>query len=296
MVDEKGRPIAVTDMPHTRARAESRAVRETVHVRLSSGGVRHLQVSSIPIPGLGNDPRPVVVNTLRDVTQDHEDRDQLVAFAGVVAHDLKNPLTVVLGWSESIQEELAADGPPDIDAMRSMVTRVQSATGQMQSFIDDLLGITIARDRPLELERIDLSALAEEVAELRRAGEAPARIAVQPGVVVTGDRFLIRQLLDNLVGNAVKYVAPDVRPAVMVAASESDDQVEISVTDNGIGIPEAMRERVFDSFARAHGAAYGGTGLGLAICARVVNRHGGRIWIDEHDRPGTRVSFTLPRG
>ena len=57
-----------------------------------------------------------------------------------------------------------------------------------------------------------------------------------------------------------------------------------------------MRERVFDSFARAHGAAYGGTGLGLAICARVVNRHGGRIWIDEHDRPGTRVSFTLPRG
>ena len=148
--------------------------------------VRHLQVSSIPIPGLGDDQRPVVVNTLRDVTQDHEERDQLVAFAGVVAHDLKNPLTVVRGWSESLHEELAADGPPDVEALRSMVDRVQSATGQMQSFIDDLLGITVARDRPLELERIDLSALAEDVAELRRAGDTraadrgPARDAWSP--------------------------------------------------------------------------------------------------------------------
>ena len=71
-----------------------------------------------------------------------------------------------------------------------------------------------------------------------------------------------------------------------VEAPRAGDEVEISITDNGIGIPEAMRERVFDSFARAHGTAYGGTGLGLAICARVVNRHGGRIWVDDHDQPG----------
>lgn len=175
-----------------------------------------------------------------------------------------------------------------------MVEGVQSASDQMTSFIVDLLGITVARDRPLDLEPLDLSALAGEVAQLRRAGEARARIAVQPGMAVTGDRFLVRQLLDNLIGNAVKYVAPDVRPAVTVTARVAGEELEVSITDNGVGIPAEARKRVFDSFVRAHEAAYTGTGLGLAICARVVARHGGRIWVAEHEGPGTRITFTLP--
>ncbi|MGZ5399734.1 MAG: ATP-binding protein [Nocardioides sp.] len=296
LVTESGDPIPVSEMPHARARAESRVIRETVWVQLPSGGRRHLEVSSIPIPGLGEDARPVVVNTVRDVTQDQEERDQLVAFAGVVAHDLKNPLTVIRGWSESLQEELAADGPPDVRALRSMVERVQNASDQMTSFIDDLLGITVARDRPLDLEPLDLSALAGEVAELRRTQETQARIAVQPGMAVVGDRFLVRQLLDNLIGNAVKYVGTGTRPSVTVTATEVADELEVSITDNGIGIPVESRQRVFDSFVRAHGATYTGTGLGLAICSRVVSRHGGRIWVADHDGPGTRISFTLPRG
>ena len=294
IIDEAGMPVPVAEMPHARARAGSRVVRETIRVRLASGAVRHLEVAAIPISGIGGDPRPVVVTTLRDVTRHQEERDQLVGFAGVVAHDLKNPLTVIRGWSESIQEELAADGPPDVASLRSMVARVQSASDQMRSFIDDLLGITVARDRPLDLERLDLSAIAEEVAELRRTGDANARIAVQPGMRVNGDRFLVRQLLDNLIGNAVKYVAPGVRPAVTVSAEPEGSLLRVTVADNGIGIPESMRERVFDTFARAQVAGYSGTGLGLAICARVVERHGGRIWVDDPAGEGTRVSFTLP--
>ena len=296
LVDESGEPIPVSEMPHTRARAEARVVRETVWAQLPSGGRRQLEVSSIPVPGLGDDGGPVVVNTVRDVTQAHEERDQLVAFAGVVAHDLKNPLTVIRGWSESLQEELAADGPPDVRALRSMVERVQNASDQMTSFIDDLLGITVARDRALDLEPLDLSVLAGEVAELRRTKETQARISVQPAMAVVGDRFLVRQLLDNLIGNAVKYVAAGTRPAVTVSASEVGEELEVSITDNGVGIPVEARERVFESFVRVHGATYTGTGLGLAICARVVSRHGGRIWVADHDGPGTRISFTLPRG
>lgn len=293
MVDDAGVPIPVADMPHTRAREQARVVRETVRLRLPSGSERQLMISSIPIPGLGDDERPVVVNTLRDVTADQEERDQLVSFAGVVAHDLKNPLTVIRGWSESLQEELA-DEAPDLAAVRSMVERVVSASDQMRHFIDDLLGITVARDRPLELERIDLTDLAEEVAELRRTGATRPRITVQPGLWVTGDRFLVRQLLDNLVGNAVKYVGDGVRPSILVDGRGLDGELEVSVTDNGIGIPLEHRSRVFDSFVRAHGVGYAGTGLGLAICQRVVDRHGGRIWVDEEPREGTRISFTLP--
>lgn len=211
----------------------------------------------------------------------------------MVAHDLKNPLTVVRGWTESLREELEAEDP-DVPVLRSMLSRVQGASDQMHHFIDDLLAFTVARDRPLDIDDVDLSALAEEVAELRREGETRPRISVQDGMKVRADRPLVRQLLDNLVGNSVKYVAPGVRPQVAVSAVERDGLLEVSVTDNGIGIPPGMRQRVFDSFARAHAVDYGGTGLGLAICERAVSRHGGRIWVDDTVERGTRISFTLP--
>lgn len=294
MLDEQGVPLSVDQMPHARAlRSGTPVVREIVRVR-QSDRERTLEVTSVPLLDQ-EDLLPVVVNTLRDITEAEAERDQLVSFAGVVAHDLKNPLTVIRGWSESLQEELAGEGSPDVATLRAMVARVVTASDSMRGFIDDLLGMTIARDRQLELEVLDLTAVAEEVAELRRTGETRPRITVQPGMRVTADRFLVRQLLDNLVGNAVKYVAPEVRPAVSVSAVEDDGMVEVVVSDNGIGIPPDQRERVFQPLVRADGASsYAGTGLGLAICRRVVERHGGRIWVDRGAVQGTTFRFTLP--
>jgi len=294
MVSTSGDPVALDEMPHARARAGESVIRETVRMRTVAGEERTLEITSVPVHGLDGDPRPVVVNTLRDVTREHEERDQLVSFAGVVAHDLKNPLTVVRGWTESLREELEAGDEPDVAVLRSMLTRVQGASDQMHHFIDDLLAFTVARDRPLDIVDVDLSVLADEVAELRREGETRPRISVQDTMAVRADRPLVRQLLDNLIGNSVKYVAPGVRPQVAVTAVEHRGHLEVSVTDNGIGIPPAMRQRVFDSFARAHSVDYTGTGLGLAICERAVGRHGGRIWVDESHAPGTRIRYTLP--
>ncbi len=296
MLSQSGEQLPVSEMPHSRARRGESVIRETVRVRVAGGEEKTLEITSIPVHGLHDDPRPVVVNTLRDVTREHEERDQLVSFAGVVAHDLKNPLTVVRGWTESLREELEDEEQPDTTVLRSMLSRVQGASDQMHHFIDDLLAFTVARDRPLDIVDVDLSALAEEVADLRREGETHPRISVQAGLRVRADRPLVRQLLDNLVGNSVKYVAPGVRPHVAVTATERDGVLTVSVTDNGIGIPPAMRQRVFDSFARAHAVDYSGTGLGLAICERAVTRHGGRIWVDDTGQAGTRVSFTLPTG
>jgi signal transduction histidine kinase len=237
----------------------------------------------------------IAVCCFRDVTREQDERDQLVAFAGVVAHDLKNPLTVVSGWLETLGDALSVPGDVSAPRLLPMVVRAQGATGHMRDFIDDLLGFTVARDQPLEIDELDLSAVAEDVASLRRDGGSRPQIQVQVGMQASGDRVLVRQLLDNLIGNAVKYVAPGVRPDITVTAEVLGDDLEVSVSDNGIGIPAEMRERVFDSFARAHADAYAGQGLGLAICQRVVNRHGGRIWVADPVGNGTTIRFTLPR-
>ena len=110
------------------------------------------------------------------------------------------------------------------------------------------------------------------------------------------DRTLVGQLLTNVIGNAVKYVAPGTTPHVLISSELVGDMLEIRVADNGIGIPRTERGRIFDSFYRASSSgSYPGTGLGLAICARAVERHGGRISAREGlDGGGTTLVFTLP--
>ncbi|MGH3347994.1 MAG: ATP-binding protein [Nocardioides sp.] len=289
-----GESLAFEDLPFVRAFAGVEVLDERYRLRDPHGPDRILSVSVIPVQREEEHADRLAVCAFRDVTREQGERDQLVAFAGVVAHDLKNPLTVVRGWLETLGDEVADDARVEAAQLRPMVSRAQSATEHMHGFIDDLLGFTVARDQRLETEQLDLSEVAEDVASLRRAGETGPGIDVQPGMIVFGDRMLVRQLLDNLVANAIKYVAAGERPEVSVTATELGDELEVSVSDNGIGIPPAMRERVFDSFARAHADRYAGQGLGLAICQRVVERHGGRIWVAEPVGSGTTVRFTLP--
>jgi signal transduction histidine kinase len=234
-----------------------------------------------------------VVN-FRDVTADRQDRDALLSFAGVVAHDLFNPLTVIHGWAHSLDDAFD-DGPVAPQDGKAMVARITSASLHMRGFIDDLLSYTVARDAELSTERLDLSAIAEEMAGMHRDGSTRPRIRVQPGLRATGDPVLVRQLLGNLIGNAVKYVGPEVRPDIEVLATSGEGWVHVSVIDNGIGVPVEKRERIFDNFQRAHTDGYAGTGIGLAICRRVVERHGGVIAVvDAPDRTGSVFTFTLP--
>ncbi|TQS39790.1 sensor histidine kinase, partial [Cryptosporangium phraense] len=113
---------------------------------------------------------------------------------------------------------------------------------------------------------------------------------------VHADPVLARQLLDNLIGNAIKYTAADALPHVSIRTTRAGDgMVEVEVTDNGIGIPAGQHEAIFANFHRAHpGAQYTGTGLGLAICRRIVERHGGAITAADNPSGGSRFTFTLP--
>ena len=163
-----------------------------------------------------------MVVVFHDVTADRRERDELASFAGVVAHDLLNPLTVVEGWSEAMLESARAGivVPPEQQAER--LERIQRAAQRMQHLISDLLAYTTARDLKITPVRCDLLALTQDIARSRveasrvRDESAPV-IEVDPALPdVLAEPVLLRQVIDNLIGNSVKYVAPGVRPEIEV--------------------------------------------------------------------------------
>lgn len=252
---------------------------------------RILEVSATPLPADGRR-RGRVLLLLRDATTEHAHRAELLSFAGVVAHDLRNPLAAVEGWTDLIDEHLE-QGDLELGLTRQFVARVRSSSARMRALIDGLLAHAQSRDRELKLVDLDLGAV---VADVARARNAEAEIGWDPLPAVRADPVLARQLLDNLLGNALKYVAPGTTPEVRVAARvDAEDQVVVTVADNGIGLPAGEHDQVFSEFHRAHHREYDGSGLGLAICRRIVARHGGTIRaFDNPAGAGTVFEFTLP--
>lgn len=265
-----------------------------------SGTVTNLvEVNAVKLPPLKDQP-PRAVVTFRDVTQERGERTELEAFAGVVAHDLSNPLTIIQGWSEALVEEAGSPATLDHATVESMSTRIMAASTHMHAFITDLLSYTTSRNQPLRVQDVDLSQLCRDVISMRVPDGGGGRIDVQPDMTVRGDPALLRQLMDNLIGNSLKYVEPGTRARVDVTTESTASYVTVTVRDNGIGIPSADRAHVFGNFYRVDSAraAYQGTGLGLAICHRVVARHGGDIWVADpppEATSGTSIQFTLPR-
>jgi signal transduction histidine kinase len=167
----------------------------------------------------------------------------------------------------------------------------------MQTLIDDLLDYATAENRALNSTTVDLKSVADDIAAERLSGarQSDALIVVDPLPAVPGDATLLRQVLDNLIGNAIKYTAEGRQPYVRISCHPADDAVRIDVADRGIGIPEDQRDSVFTAFARAGGSeGYPGTGLGLAIVHRIIERHGGEVGVSDNPGGGTRIWFTLP--
>ncbi|GAA3920755.1 hypothetical protein Aau02nite_35660 [Amorphoplanes auranticolor] len=219
---------------------------------------------------------------------------ELVGFAGIVAHDLRSPLARITGYADFLREEAAAGLEP---LHRDFLERLYGGAQRMQTLIDDLLDYATAENRTLNTTTVDLKALADDIAQerLSEARQSDILIVVDPLPAVPGDATLLRQVLDNLIGNAVKYTAEGLQPYVRISSRPEGDAVRIDVADRGIGIPEDQRDTVFTAFARATGSeGYPGTGLGLAIVARIVERHGGRVGIDDNPGGGSRFWFTLP--
>jgi light-regulated signal transduction histidine kinase (bacteriophytochrome) len=167
----------------------------------------------------------------------------------------------------------------------------------MQQLIQDLLGFSRVGRLGGELADVPLDeALASALDNLDNLVEETGAVVTHDGLpVVRGERPLLVQLLQNLVGNAIKFRDPDRTPEVRITARRVGDSWELECRDNGIGIDPQYAERVFVIFQRLHPKdVYEGTGIGLALCKKIVEYHGGRIWLGDADGPGTSICWTLP--
>ncbi len=292
-----GTALEQAELPHVRAlRGEVVGSEDLLRIDPDTGHQATLSVSAVPLR-TQTSRGPLAVLVIHDVTQERTHRRELQAFAGTVAHDLKAPLTGVGSWAEILGDQLDELGI-DVTEPRSSLRRIQTSALRMQHLIADLLAYSHAQSALLKAAPLSLTGMVEDVArELREAstGTCPS-IEHAPLGRVHADRTLVSQLLANVIGNAVKYVAPGTRPRVVISSETVGGMLQVRVADNGIGIPRTERGRIFDSFYRASSSgSYPGTGLGLAICARAVERHGGRISARAGlDGTGTTIVFTLP--
>ncbi len=290
-----GRPLLDQELPFVRAfDGEEVAAEEYLlrHPRLAAPRV--LQINAFLVPTAPGDPRRSMV-TVRDITTTKAHSDALAAFAGTVAHDLNNPLGVIDGWAEALQDEFALDQPVSPVTGAPMVRHIRQGARLMGDFITDLLAHAVANDQELRCELVDVEALLGELLTARQGPEVSVSLSVGTTEKIWADRALVRQLLDNLLGNAMKYVAPGVQPRIRVAAARvGTDWVRLTMCDNGIGVPPEQRRQIFESFNRGSGE-HSGTGLGLAICKRIVERHGGTIAVqDNPEGSGSCFEMTLP--
>lgn len=285
-----GTPIPREQSPSMRALRGELVVREEVTITDLTGAHRTFSVNATPLTGVGL-ARAVV--TFRDVTDERAQVDELSAFASVVAHDLRGPLTSLDGWADMAQRAATGTtGTPD--ELLLALQRVRSSSSRLSDLLEGLLVHATSRDRELVREPVDVGALVREVAAAR---DVESRVEVRHVPAVVGDAVMLHHLFDNLVGNAVKYVADGVVPHLVVEGRREGRWVVVDLTDNGIGVPESMRRTVFERFSRVAGTGRKGTGLGLSICRTIVERHGGEIAVtDGTGGVGSRFTVRLPAG
>lgn len=240
----------------------------------------------------------VEVLELRRLTHELErSNDQLAHFAGQVSHDLRNPLTALIG-----QIDLAVDGLDDGDTTRATraLGSAESAATRMDGMITDLLayarvGGAHAQHAEISLRDVVSSALDDLRPVITTTGAAVAVDVPEHEDIAFGDATLLSVLMQNLIANAVKFAASTgERPYVEVAATPAEVGWVLTVDDNGPGIPVDQRERVFGVMERGDVRDVPGLGLGLATCRQITQAHGGRISIEESPLGGARVRVSLP--
>jgi PAS domain S-box-containing protein len=226
---------------------------------------------------------------------------ELEQFAFVASHDLQEPLRKIRAFGDRLNMKCAAVLPAD---GADYLARMQNAAARMQTLIADLLTFSRVISRTEPFVEVDLGQVTREVlSDLEvRVEKVGATVTVGELPKIQADPMQMRQLLQNLIGNALKFQSPGVKPQVQIAArqiqlsdeysSGAEAMCELTVKDNGIGFDEKYLEKIFAVFQRLHNRQeYEGTGIGLAVCRRIVDRHGGSI--TARSKPGTGATFVV---
>ena len=230
--------------------------------------------------------------TLRLRTQELERSNQeLSRFAYLISHDLQAPLRTIGSYAQIIAEETAAQ--PEL---QEPLNYLQQASARMRHTIESVLQHSRIGGESVQVQ-VDLDAIVRTVlADLQAAmAESGGQVQSDPLPVLAGRPTELRLLMQNLIGNALKFVPPGTAPRVQLRCQAGEGLWSLCVQDNGIGIPSDQREKAFDMGQRLQTQhAYPGTGIGLAHCKKIVEGHGGRIWIDAAPEQGSCIFFTLP--
>ncbi len=222
--------------------------------------------------------------------------EELERFAYVASHDLQEPLRMVVSYVQLLERKYK--GHIDEQADRYIRYAVDGAK-RMQRLINDLLAYSRVRRGDSEPAAVSCAALVDAAVESLGAAlqESGGEVVRGDLPVVRGDASQLGQVFQNLVGNALKFRRPGHPPRVVVRAERDGGMWRFAVQDNGIGIAPEFTERVFVVFQRLHTREeYEGTGIGLAIAKRIVERHGGRMWVESTLGEGSTFHFTLPDG
>lgn len=292
-----GALLAADEHPSRRAMREGTVPPHDVVLRHRNGSERILHVRADRLTGGGDGEAVGAVVVYRDVTDERRQSDELADFASTAAHDLRSPLHSARAWLELVSQ---ASGSTDPAARAGADTALERAIGsidRMSGLIGDLLEHAHAENGALDRHEVLLDGEDGLVAEVARELGCEEQVRVEPIDPVVADAALCHQLVANLLGNAVKYVGPGVVPDVVVRGRRRGARVEVTVEDNGLGVPHDDPDRLFDRFYRDPDLAadVAGTGLGLAICRTVVERHGGSISCGRRtDGPGSWFTFDLP--
>jgi PAS domain S-box-containing protein len=218
---------------------------------------------------------------------------ELEAFSYSVSHDLRAPVRHIDGFVKLLEREL----PPATDKAGHYLRTIAMSSRRMAALIDDLLALSRTGRAPLEMRRVPLQPLVDEVIRELRPDLARRRIdwRIGPLPAVRGDPSLLRVVLQNLFANAVKYTQPRRLATIEIGAQQLDDgEVAIFVRDNGVGFDMRYADRLFGVFQRLHrDEEFEGTGIGLATARRIVHRHGGRIWGEGEPDRGASFYFTI---
>jgi signal transduction histidine kinase/HAMP domain-containing protein len=218
--------------------------------------------------------------------------EELEAFAYVASHDLQEPLRAMASYAQLLKRMSEGKTSGDADLY---LAHILEGAARMRALINALLDYSRVGRRPLDLRPTpvnaivdaavtDLSATIDECGAVVRRGELP---------VLTADPVQLGQLFRNLISNAIRFRREGVPPVIEVSAAHEDDEWRFAVRDNGIGIEPRHFDRIFVIFQRLHGRERAGTGIGLAVCKKIVERHGGRIWVESEPGRGSTFYFTL---
>ena len=227
---------------------------------------------------------------LNELRRSNEDLSQ---FAHTVSHDLQEPLRILRSYSDLLLRRYSSS----LDSTGAEFVRIiADGAERMDDLVQALLRYSRAGGAKLSLTTVEVSEIVNDAVRNLQAivENTGATIECEKLPAIKIDAVQMVQVFQNLIGNALKYRSPDAAPAIVISAHRRSGAWVFSVRDNGIGIPLIHQHRIFSPLKRLHGPSIPGTGMGLAICRKIVQRHGGEMWVESEPGAGSTFRFTIP--